>query len=152
MGVVVVEAARAFGLAHHRAHGARSQGREVFAVPGSPTRSARGRHQQPFASQGATLVTSAADVIEVLRPMMNGGARRHARNGNASDRRDEIEPPPADDTLRARLQGLLGPAPVSVDDLVRETKAPPGAMQMALLELELAGRIERHGGGMVSLL
>jgi DNA processing protein len=60
--------------------------------------------------------------------------------------------PEADDTLRRRVTSLLSPAPVSIDDLVRETNAPPGAVQIVLFELELAGRLERHGNGLVSLL
>jgi DNA processing protein len=63
----------------------------------------------------------------------------------------KTEPPLADDKLRARIIGLLGRAPVSIDDLVREAGAPPGAVLIVLLELELAGKIERHGGGLVSL-
>lgn len=150
MGVVVVEAAERSGSLI-TARMALEANREVFAVPGSPTDPRAGGTNR-LLRQGATLVTSAADVVEVLRPMMNGGAPVMRETETHKIAEMETEPPPTDDTLRARLQDLLGPAPVSVDDLVRETKAPPGAMQMALLELELAGRIERHGGGMVSLL
>jgi DNA processing protein len=56
---------------------------------------------------------------------------------------------PADDE-RARIVALLGPAPV--DDLVRLAKSSPAVVRMVLLELEIAGRIERHGGGLVSLI
>jgi DNA processing protein len=58
---------------------------------------------------------------------------------------------PADDE-RARIVALLGPAPVQIDDLVRLAKSSPAVVRMVLLELEIAGRIERHGGGLVSLI
>jgi DNA processing protein len=53
---------------------------------------------------------------------------------------------------RGQIIGLLGPSPVSIDDLVRMSGAPPSIVRTVLLELELAGRLERHGGGLVSLL
>jgi DNA processing protein len=56
------------------------------------------------------------------------------------------------DELRERVAGLLSSTPVALDDLVREAQAKAGDIQIALLELELAGRIERHGGGLVSLI
>ena len=53
---------------------------------------------------------------------------------------------------RARIVGLLGPSPVSLDDLIRMSGASPAIVRTVLLELELAGRLERHGGGLVSLI
>ncbi|MET4244506.1 putative Rossmann fold nucleotide-binding protein DprA/Smf involved in DNA uptake [Bradyrhizobium sp. RT10b] len=53
---------------------------------------------------------------------------------------------------RDQITGLLGPAPISIDDLVRMSGASPAIVRTVLLELELAGRLERHGGGLVSLL
>jgi DNA processing protein len=47
---------------------------------------------------------------------------------------------------------LLGPSPVSLDDLIRMSDASPAIVRAVLLELELAGRLERHGGGLVSLI
>jgi predicted Rossmann fold nucleotide-binding protein DprA/Smf involved in DNA uptake len=67
--------------------------------------------------------------------------RKHAE-GIADEK---SEPPQADDQLRTKIVELLGPAPVSIDDLVREAGAPPGA-QIALLELELAGKLKRKSG------
>jgi DNA processing protein len=151
-GVVVVEAAERSGSLI-TARMALEANREVFAVPGSPADPRAGGANQ-LLRRGATLVTSAADVIEVLAPMLD-------RDGTTSEMR-ETEAAVLDndagdmalsgDTLRASLHSLLGAAPVSIDDLLRETKAPAGAMQIALLELELAGRIERLGGGLVSLV
>jgi DNA processing protein len=66
------------------------------------------------------------------------------------------EPRPVDDephaSDRARIVNLLGPSPVGIDDLIRMTDVSPAVVRTVLLELELAGRLERHGGGMVSLL
>jgi len=59
------------------------------------------------------------------------------------------EPP---DDQRARITSLLGPSPVSIDDLVRLSQSTPAIVRIVLLELELAGRLERHGGGLVSLV
>jgi DNA processing protein len=53
---------------------------------------------------------------------------------------------------RARIVGLLGPAPILLDDLIRMAKTSPAIVRTVLLELELAGRLERHGGGLVSLV
>jgi DNA processing protein len=53
---------------------------------------------------------------------------------------------------RDRVIAALGPAPIDVDALVRGTGLAIRAVQVALIELALAGRIERHGNGLVSLL
>jgi DNA processing protein len=58
--------------------------------------------------------------------------------------------PDADE--RARIVALLGPTPVPLDDLVRLSESTPAIVRVVLLELELAGRLERHGGALVSLL
>ena len=49
------------------------------------------------------------------------------------------------------VEELLGPSPVPVDEIIRLSGASSGAVQTALLELDLAGRLERHAGGKVSL-
>jgi DNA processing protein len=151
LGVVVVEAAERSGSLI-TARMALEANREVFAVPGSPADPRAGGTNQ-LLRRGATLVTSAADVIEVLAPMLgrNGASEMQETEPDIAGS-DDRNAAPSDDELRASLQNLLGIAPVSIDDLLRETKAPAGAMQMALLELELAGRIERHGGGLISLV
>ncbi len=61
----------------------------------------------------------------------------------------EADPEPDD---RARIVALLSPTPVSIDDLIRLSRTSPRVVRMVLLELEIAGRIERHGGGSVSIL
>jgi DNA processing protein len=146
LGVVVVEAAERSGSLI-TARLALEANREVFAVPGSPL-DARASGTNRLLKDGATLVTSAADVIEVLTPIL-GLSMPPAILEPRED--EKAEPPLADDQLRTRITGLLGRAPISIDDLVREADAPPGAVHIVLLELELAGKLERHGGGLVSL-
>ncbi len=148
VGVVIVEAARRSGsLITARLAG--EQGREVFAVPGSPL-DPRAEGTNGLLKQGATLVTEAADIIAVLEPILGRGfdvpAQEPAREGPGPL---DVEPG-ADE--RARITGLLGPTPVSIDDLVRLSGSSPAIVRTVLLELEIAGRLERHGGGLVSLL
>ena len=95
--------------------------------------------------QGATLVTEAADVLAVVEPIMG-----ELREPGAADRRPDLPGEP-DAGTRARIVELLGPTPVGIDDLVRLADTTPAVVRTLLLELELAGRIERHRGGMVSL-
>jgi DNA processing protein len=57
-----------------------------------------------------------------------------------------------DNSDRARVTALLGPSPVSIDDLIRLARASASTVRIVLLELELAGRLERHGGGLVSMI
>ena len=123
------------------------QGREVFAVPGSPL-DPRAEGTNGLLKQGATLVTEANDVISVLQPILGQSLDLPAEE-------PEAEPPSSGEPgtgERARITGLLGPTPVSIDDLVRLSGSSPAIVRTVLLELELAGRLERHGGGLVSLL
>jgi DNA processing protein len=146
VGVVVVEAARRSGsLITSRM--ALEQGREVFAVPGSPL-DPRAEGTNGLLKQGATLVTEANDVIAVLRPILGQSLDLPAEEPEAE--LPSAGEPGADE--RACITGLLGPTPVSIDDLVRLSGNSPAIVRTVLLELELAGRLERHGGGLVSLL
>jgi DNA processing protein len=148
VGVVIVEAARRSGsLITARLAG--EQGRDVFAVPGSPL-DPRAEGTNGLLKQGATLVTEAADVITVLEPILGRGFDMQAREPE----REVPGPPDAEpsDDERARIVGLLGPTPVSIDDLVRLSRTSPTIVRTVLLELEIAGRLERHGGSLVSLL
>jgi len=145
LGVVVIEAAHRSGsLITARMAG--EQGREVFAVPGSPL-DPRSAGTNDLIKQGATLVTEASDVICALEPIMARPLQFPLVEGES----ETPEPDPqADD--RARIVNLLGPSPVLVDDLIRMANAPPSVVRTVLLELELAGRLERPGGGLVSLI
>jgi DNA processing protein len=147
LGVIVVEAAERSGSLI-TARLALEAGREVFAVPGSPI-DPRAAGTNRLLKEGATLVSSAEDVIEALTPIMGRPPRPPMREQPMETM--SPAPDPADDTLRARVAGLLGPTPVSVDELARAANAPAAAVQSVLLELELAGRLERHGASLVSL-
>ena len=146
VGVVIVEAARRSGSLI-TARMAAEQGREVFAVPGSPL-DPRAEGTNGLIKQGATLVTEAADVLSVVRPIL-GETSADAFEEPAGEP-PSARPDPAEDQ-RARIVALLSHAPVSVDDLIRLSQSPPAIVRIVLLELELAGRLQRHGGGMVSL-
>jgi DNA processing protein len=146
VGVVIVEAAQRSGSLI-TARMAAEQGREVFAVPGSPL-DPRAEGTNGLLKQGATLCTEAADVLAVVRPILGqqigGGFEEPDGEPYAG-----TEP---SDAQRARIVDLLGPTPVSIDDLVRLAQSTPATVRIVLLELELAGRLERHGGGLVSLV
>src|ERR1700722_8699192 len=143
IGVVVVEAAlRSGSLITARI--AAEQGREVFAVPGSPL-DPRAAGTNDLIKQGATLTTEASDVIDAVEPIMG----RPIELGEPDDDPLASEPDASD---RARIVNLLGPTPVLLDDLIRMAEASPAIVRTVLLELELAGRLERHGGGLVSLI
>jgi DNA protecting protein DprA len=147
--VLVVEAAMRSGSLI-TARFALEQGREVFAVPGSPLDS-RSQGSNDLIRQGATLTETADDVLRVL-----GGAATTSR------RETPIAPvvppgapgddPDPDDAARQRLAEALSPSPVPIDDLIRLCRLPPAVIASILLEWELAGRIERHAGNRVSLL
>jgi DNA processing protein len=143
LGVVVVEAAHRSGSLI-TARMAAEQGREVFAVPGSPL-DPRAAGTNDLIKQGATLTTCAADVIEVVEPIMG----RPVELREPDDDPLASEPDAGD---RARIIGLLGPSPILLDDLIRMAGVSATIARAVLLELELAGRLERHGGGLVSLI
>jgi DNA processing protein len=149
-GVVVIEAAQRSGSLI-TARMALEQGREVFAVPGSPL-DPRCEGTNNLLKQGATPVTEAADVTTVLRPIFERPPQLSAQEPDhpiaLSEHRESREP---SDDERARLVTLLGPTPVGIDDLIRLSGLPPAIVRAVLLELELAGTLERHGGSLVSL-
>ena len=143
LGVVVVEAALRSGSLI-TARMAAEQGREVFAVPGSPL-DPRAAGTNDLIKQGATLITEASEIIQAVEPIM----------GRPPELREPDEDPLASEpeaSDRARIIGLLGPTPVLLDNLIRMAEASPAIVRTVLLELELAGRLERHGGGLVSLI
>ena len=144
-GTVVVEAAPRSGSLITARYAAEF-GREVMAVPGSPL-DPRAQGCNLLIREGATLVQNAADVMEAIRPL-HLGPLAQPRNpyGDA--------PPPADaeEAERRTVTDLLGPVAVPVDEIVRQSGLPPATVQTVLLEMELAGRLERHAGGKVSSL
>jgi DNA processing protein len=156
LGVLVVEAARRSGtLVTARMAG--EQGREVFALPGHPL-DPRAEGTNRLLKSGATLVTEPEDVLGALAPLLREAlepvSRAPTREAVSSPQMPAADPPePSEvgDADRARLIEALGPAPVDVDELGRATGLSARAIQIALMELALAGRIERHGHQLVSL-
>ncbi len=192
LGTLVIEASRGSGSLITAKYAA-DEGREIFAVPGSPL-DPRAEGTNGLLRDGATLCTRAEDVLNVLLPMAQTDAPpqlplfREAEGAQAAAEPlwDELDlfyevsvpttvaglafdeparPAPSPSplaapaprealsgaALRAHVEGLLGPSPVGLDDLVRAAGAPVGEVRSVLLELELEGRLERHGGGLVSL-
>ncbi len=147
LGVVVVEAAHKSGsLITGRM--ALEQNREVFAVPGSPL-DPRAAGTNALIKQGATMVTEAEDVIAVLRPIIGDSVAPPKPALEGEDDAPPLEAPP---DARARIVALLGPTPVSVDDVIRLSGASTTMVRATLLELELAGRLRRQQGGRVALI
>ncbi len=148
-GVIVVEAElRSGSLITARLAG--EQGREVFAVPGSPL-DPRARGANELLRQGATLVEDAGDVLRVL----------DALPGFAEDAAPRLalrpapDPRPAVNTveygseaLHLRLEALLSPTPTAINALAREAGAPVQAVMAALTELAVAGRVELAPGNL----
>lgn len=149
LGVIVIEAAKRSGSLH-TARFALEQNREIFAVPGSPL-DPRSEGANGLIRQGAALVTSAADVLEALAGRLEP-VLPFDKNLLEPDRVSATGPEEPDDTLRQKVLMALGPAPVDLDELIRFTGASPRAIHVILLELELAGRLERHRGNKISLL
>jgi DNA processing protein len=149
LGIVVVEAAlRSGSLITARLAG--EQGREVFAIPGSPL-DPRARGTNELIRNGATLAQSAEDILDDIRSMRGWQLGEPNSNGFEGDLFADT-----DDELfgssRACILDCLSPAPVAVDDIIRDTALPANIVWTVLLELELAGRLERQPGGKVTLL
>lgn len=148
LGLVVVEAAQRSGSLIS-ARLANEMGRLVFAVPGSPL-DPRAAGTNGLIKDGAMLVTEVRDVTDALAPLTESDAAPPMLGaGEAEDL--SAAPPPAEDE-RALVLEALSPTPIQTDDLLRHTGIAPAQLAMVLLELDLAGRLERHAGGAVSLL
>ncbi len=200
LGTIVVEAARRSGSLI-TARFAVEQGREVFAVPGSPL-DPRAEGTNDLIRQGATMCTNPDDVIAALAPMVAGGVTARPilcepqsptePPESLWDEWDEAVPaalstpgqefdegpsqgalplagqPPQSQAMAGSVESilkplggrspleliteLLGPSPVAVDDLVRISGLSAGLVQQTLFDLELSGRLERHGGTLVTLM
>ncbi|MCK4205317.1 DNA-processing protein DprA [Brucella pituitosa] len=154
LGLIVIEAAERSGsLISARMAG--EMGRTVFAVPGSPL-DPRARGTNALLKQGATLVTSADDVIESLAPLMPDGST--VPNPIQTDLLNQLDEEPAvlqpitTDMERDLMVDALGPVPIDVDALVRHVGISAGSAQLILLELDLAGRLLRYPGNQVALM
>jgi DNA processing protein len=153
-GTVIIEAApRSGSLITARL--AAEAGRQVMAIPGSPL-DPRSRGCNMLIREGATLVQSADDVLELVRHFDDRAEStlRSEEVGNNCkfshiQESDDLD---VSDLDREPLLSLLSATPVTVDDLIRQSGLSPASVQFALLELELAGRLDRHAGARVSRL
>ena len=149
LGVVVVEAAERSGsLITARLAG--EQGREVFAVPGSPL-DPRAAGTNNLLKQGSCLVTSARDILETLAPILGRSPAPPAELAAADFDRAPEPLPETRQSERELIVGALGPSPVDIDELIRATGVSTRKVHVVLLELDLAGRLQRHGQQLVSL-
>ena len=157
-GVVVVEAAAKSGSLI-TARFALEQGREVFAVPGSPL-DPRSRGCNDLLRNGATLTETAADILAQLGPFLQSEMPAPRPRERALQPRLPLAaaapnlsaiPQIPEDAALELLMEKLSPTPVAVDELVRQCHLSAASIATLLLELELAGRIERHPGNLVSL-
>lgn len=150
LGVVVIEAARRSGSLI-TARLALEQNREVFAVPGSPL-DPRAEGPNALIRDGATLVTSAAHIIESLSTADPTRLPLFEEDDDLQDFTMSDDPAlDASDSDRAKLMSALSPTPVSVDELVQHTGIAVPVLQVILMELDLAGRLEWASGQLVSL-
>lgn len=167
-GVVIVEAAMRSGTLV-TARYANDHGREVFALPGHPL-DPRAAGTNGLIKQGATLVTEPSEVVDILRPIVGLKDRHNARDGSVGVQHQgphHGEPVTAGPTIKAAplpqassreaadvmraVLAVLGPAPTGVDAITRATGLDVQSVQIALLELDLAGRIERQGLSLIAL-
>ncbi|MFZ3233846.1 MAG: DNA-processing protein DprA [Stellaceae bacterium] len=158
LGVLVVEAAARSGSLI-TARYALEQGREVFAVPGSPL-DPRCRGANDLLRRGATLTETAEDVLTQLGPLVQAAAPPRPLTPSLSPLEERWSlgaprggagEPAADEDALDMILERLGPTPVAVDELVRQCQLTASAVATLLLELELSGRVERHPGNLVSL-
>jgi DNA processing protein len=149
LGIVVVEAAQRSGsLITARMAG--EQGRDVLAVPGSPL-DPRAYGANRLIREGATLVRDADDILEVVRPML-GAPHRTADPEKSVPIQPRLELDTDGSKSRQTVIECLSPEPVAVDEIVRQCELTAPVVRTILLELELAGRLERHPGNRVAAL
>ena len=147
LGIVVVEAAQRSGSLI-TARLANEQGREVMTVPGSPL-DPRCRGTNDLIRKGATMVESAGDVLAVVEAMRGGAVTEPPSEDYGGDASGAESVP---DDIRNRIVEALGPTPAPVDAIIRDLGLPPAIVLTVLLELELAGKLERQPGNMAALL
>lgn len=164
-GVVLVEAATRSGSLI-TARFALEQGREAMACPGAPE-DPRVAGCNQMIREGAALVRHAGDIEEALsaphaRGFAEGGESYHfdADLFGEEAMRDDYDAlsdfdedgHDTDDVLAEQIVEYLGPTPVEIDEVARQCGATPGELSLAILELDLAGRIEILPGGMIAAL
>lgn len=159
-GIVVVEAARKSGSLI-TAQQAGEQGREVMAVPSHPS-DPRSHGANHLIRQGATLVTSADDILEAVSHFAFDAPTAYApklftrEEVFAPETADLFETSPmpeaeAAGTLEAKIIEVLSQIPTPIDDVVQAVDAPTAEVTAALSEMEMDGVVQRTVGGLVAL-
>ena len=151
--VVIVEAARRSGSLI-TARLAAEQGREVFAVPGHPL-DPRAEGTNQLLKDGAAMATGPQDVLAAIAHQIAAPAGADTRRQPDPTLREAAPPKPLGESEAieaiGQVERVLGPAPVAIDDIGRATGLPIRSVQVAVMELALAGRLEFHGAQLVSL-
>ena len=148
MGLLVVEAAIRSGSLI-TARNAGDFGRLIFAVPGSPF-DPRSSGTNALLKDGAILTTSTSNILDALAPLsslQNNGSNIIEETGS-----DNVDFTPPDEDARSLIINAMGATPVEIDDIIRHTGCTAQIVHMVLLELDLAGRLQRHVGGLVSFI
>jgi len=151
LGVIVVEAAlRSGSLITARLAG--EQGRDVFAVPGSPL-DPRCKGANDLIRKGALLTETAEDVLTELAPVRGHPATPPAtRQASADTVVATVPDHTAPAAARRLISEMIGPTPLSIDDIVRDSGLSINTVWTVLLEMELAGQIERQPGNLIARL
>jgi DNA processing protein len=147
MGTLVVEASLKSGSLITARYAA-DQGRDVFAVPGSPL-DPRCRGTNDLLRNGAILTESLEDILPQLRapslPLLQA-IEEEEHTAYITDKHEQMP-----ENARETVEAKLSPNPVLIDELLQQCHITPPALWPVLLELELAGRLQRHPGNKVSL-
>ncbi|MGJ8529726.1 DNA-processing protein DprA [Maritalea sp.] len=146
LGVLVIEAAiRSGSLITARL--ANEQNRDVMAIPGFPL-DPRAAGGNKLIRDGATLVRNVDDILEEITTFELAQPDLFQEDGD-----DQFVDWDIDDTPTAAQEVLssLSHTPIAIDEIIRSTALPAQAVQMVLLDLEIAGRIERSSGQLVNL-
>jgi DNA processing protein len=149
LGLAVVEAASRSGSLITARYAA-DFGRLVFAVPGSPL-DPRCHGTNGLLKDGAIVTTEAQDILQALAPLSRIDLFTPPQAEEPGEYDAKPMAPPPNENDRVRITDALGPTPVEVDDIIRHTGLSASAVYLVLLELDLAGRLHRHPGGLVSL-
>ena len=178
LATVVVEAARGSGSLI-TARFAAEQNREVFAAPGSPL-DPRAEGTNDLLREGAAICARVEDVLAIVDPLrardpfadfredtadvseplwgeqpllgVDPGAIPRTKAGQELDEASAPAFDPGEEAALRQIEDLLGPSPISIDELSRVAEIDIRRVRMAVVELDLAGRIEYSGGDRVALL
>jgi DNA processing protein len=147
-GLLVVEGARRSGSLITARYGV-EQGRDVFAIPGSPL-DPRCQGSNWLIQEGAFLAQLPEDILGFYQ------GRQGGMGGDASH-----ESPPATASLPQQadithtacqeIRQALSTAPTTVDTIAASLSLPTAFVRAALVEIEIAGYLERHSGDRVCL-